>query len=66
MRLRIDKEDDALYFRLDESAVVDSLEVAPGVILDFNSAEQVVGIEMLNVSSRSPDLNLDAFQFETA
>ena len=66
MRLRLDKEDDALYFRLDESAVVDSLEVASGVILDFNSAEQVVGIEMLNVSSRSPNLSLDAFQFETA
>lgn len=66
MRLRIDREDDALHFRLDESAIVDSLEVAPGVILDFNSAEQVVGIEMLNVSSRSPHVNLDAFQFETA
>lgn len=65
MRLRIDKEDGAPYFRIDESAVVDSMEVAPGVILDFNSAEQVVGIEMLNVSSRSPGLNLDAFQFET-
>jgi len=65
-KLRIDKEDDALYFRIDESAIVDSLEVAPGVILDFNSAEQVVGIEMLNVSARSPGLNLDAFQFETA
>ena len=66
MKLRIDTEADVLYFRLDESAIVDSLEVAPGVILDFNSAEQVVGIEMLNVSNRSPKLNLDAFQFETA
>ncbi|WP_420435854.1 DUF2283 domain-containing protein [Candidatus Poriferisodalis sp.] len=66
MRLRFNKEDDALYFRLDESAVVDTLEVAPGVILDFNCAEQVVGIEMLNVSSRSADLNLDASQSETA
>lgn len=66
MRLRVDKESDALSLRLDESAIVDSLEVAPGVILDFDSAEQVVGIEMLNVSSRSPKLNLDAFQFETA
>ena len=66
MRLRIDKEDDALYFWLDESAVVDTLEVAPGVVLDFNSAEQVVGFEMLNMSSRSADLNLDASQFETA
>lgn len=66
MKLRIDKEDDALYLRLDDSAIVDSLEVAPGVILDFSSDEQVVGIEMLNVSSRSPNLNLDSFQFETA
>ena len=66
MKLRIDKEDDALYFYLDDSAIVDSLEVAPGVVLDFNAAEQVVGIEMLNVSARSPDLNLNSLQFETA
>ncbi len=66
MKLRIDKEDDALYFHLDDSAIVDSLEVAPGVMLDFNAAEQVVGIEMLNMSARSPHLNLNALQFETA
>ncbi len=65
MKLRIDKEDDALSFHLDDAAIVDSLEVAPGVVLDFNAAEQVVGIEMLNVSSRSPQLNLNALQFET-
>lgn len=33
--------------------------------LEFNAAEQVVGIEMLNVSARSPDLNLNSLQFET-
>lgn len=66
MKLRIDKEDDALYFHLDDSVIVDSLEVAPGVVLDFNAAKQVVGIEMLNVSSRSPQLNLNELQFETA
>ncbi len=66
MKLRIDKEDDALYFHLDDSAIVDSLEVAPGVVLDFNAAKQVVGIEMLNVSARSPQLNLNALQFEIA
>ena len=66
MKLRIDKKDDALYFHLDDSAIVDSLEVAPGVVLDFNAAEQAVGIEMLNVSARAPDLNLNTLQFETA
>lgn len=52
MRLKIDKEDDALYFRLDESAIVDSEEVQPGVILDFDQDNQVVGIEILNLSAR--------------
>ena len=65
MKLRIDKEDDALYFHRDDTEIVDSLEVAPGVVLDFNAAEQVVGIEMLNVSTRAPDLNLNTLQFET-
>ena len=37
MRLRIDKENDALYLRLDESAVVESEEVQPGIILDFDA-----------------------------
>ena len=46
MKLHIDKEADALYLRLDDSAIVESEEVAPGVVLDYNEADQVVGIEM--------------------
>jgi uncharacterized protein YuzE len=53
MKLKIDKESDALYFRLDESSIVESEEVQPGVILDFNSEGKVVGIEMLNLSLRT-------------
>ena len=33
MRLKVDKESDALYFRLDEKAIVDSEEVRPGIVL---------------------------------
>lgn len=66
MKLRIDREDDALYFHLDEAAIVDSLEVAPGGVLDFNAVEQVVGTEMLRLSARSPGLDLKSLEFETA
>ena len=66
MRLKIDKENDALYFRLDETAVVDSEEVQPGVILDFNENNIVVGIEILSLSSRVPPEKLRVLQFETA
>ncbi len=66
MRLKIDKENDALYFRLDETSVVDSEEVQPGVILDFNENNIVVGIEILSLSSRVPPEKLRVLQFETA
>ena len=66
MKLHIDKEADALYLRLDDSAIVESEEVAPGVVLDYNEANQVVGIEMLHLSKRSPDLNLTTLEFVTA
>ena len=65
MRFRVDKESDALYFRLDESAVVESEEVRPGVILDFNAEGRAVGIEILNVSTRVAPERLRVFQFET-
>ncbi|MBI5198719.1 MAG: DUF2283 domain-containing protein [Nitrospirae bacterium] len=66
MRLKVDKENDALYFRLDESSIVESEEVHPGVVLDFNADGKVVGIEILNLSIRmSPD-QLKVLQYETA
>ncbi len=34
MRLKVDKENDALYFRLDESSMVESEEVQPGIVLE--------------------------------
>ena len=53
MRVSLDKEADVLYFRLDESRIVESEEIQPGVILDFDEANQVIGIEFLGVSSRA-------------
>lgn len=65
MKLKVDKESDALYFRLDESAVVESEEVQPGVILDFNAEGNVVGIEILHLSTRVAPERLRVLQFET-
>ena len=47
MRLHVDKQADALYLRLDDSKIIESEEVAPGVILDYNEQNEVVGVEML-------------------
>ena len=66
MNLHIDKEADALYLRLDDSAIVESEEVASGVVLDYNESNQFVGIEMLYLSKRSPNLNLSTLELVTA
>jgi uncharacterized protein YuzE len=66
MRLRIAKEDDALYFRLNERAIIESEEVRPGVILDFDKDGQVVGVEFLGIKARMPDEELTSLQFQTA
>lgn len=60
------EESDALYFRLDDSPVVESEEVQPGVILDFNASGRVVGVEILELSSRVAPEQLRTLQFETA
>jgi len=65
MRLKIDKESDALYLRLDEAEIVDSQEVQPGVILDFNKDNRVVGVEILNLSTRVAKEKLNLVQLET-
>ncbi len=46
MKIKIDKETDDLYFRLDDSEIIESEEVENGVILDFNKNGKVVGIKI--------------------
>ena len=65
MRLKIDKENDTLYFRLDEASIIESEEVQPGVILDFDKDGRMVGIEILGLSARAAPEQLRVLQFET-
>jgi len=66
MRVKVDKDSDALYFRLDENRIVESEEVRPGVILDFDENDRVVGVEFLGISTRASKEELSTMQFQTA
>ena len=66
MKVKVDKENDALYFRLDDNKVVESEEVRPGVILDFDANDRVVGVEFLNISARATPEELSSIQFQSA
>jgi len=56
MRLTYDPDADALTLRVTDASVESSEEVAPNVILDFDTEGRVVGVEMLFVSTL-PDAN---------
>jgi len=55
MKIDFDKETKAIYFRLNDSAIVESEEIAPGVIYDFDKDNAVVGIEILNLNHKTPE-----------
>ena len=66
MRVYLDQQSDALYFRLDDSKIVESEEVKPGIILDFHEQQQVVGVEILDAGKRVPESSLKQMHFEVA
>jgi uncharacterized protein YuzE len=66
MKVHFDEKLDALYFHLDDSKIVESEEVQPGIIFDFNDQNQVVGIEILQVKSRIPHANFKKIELEVS
>jgi len=56
LRIKYDRLADAPYTRLRDGKIVESDEVAPGVIVDLDENNEVVGIEVLQVSKCKLDL----------
>lgn len=52
MVIKYDKDTDVIYIRLTEAKVAESDEDKPGIILDYDDAGNLVGIEVLNASKK--------------
>jgi len=61
----MDEKPDAVYLRLNDDAVVESEEVQPGVILDYDEQGRVVGVELLGVKDRAHGASLRELLFQT-
>ena len=66
MKLHYDPEVDALYLRLGDAKIIQSEEVRPGVVLDFDAQDRVVGVEILDVKKRFPEADVKRLQLEVA
>jgi len=55
--VRYDRVGDVLYIKLRDDKIVESDEVMPGIIVDYNEKGEIVGIEVLWFSRRRIDLS---------
>ena len=65
MKITIDSVIRACYIRFDESPIVGSEEVKPGIILDYDEDNRIVGIELLNMSPEIMSNLMRNFSLET-
>jgi uncharacterized protein YuzE len=63
MMIRYDPDADAMYITLRNDKVHHTQEVDENTIIDFNEAGSVIGVEILFVKERNPNL-LKEFQFQ--
>ncbi len=66
MRLHFDEKADALYFRLSDAKIIESEEVQPGIILDFDERGQFIAIEILGVKQRVPGIDVRDIKVDVA
>jgi uncharacterized protein YuzE len=58
MRVRIDHGSDAVYVNLTDRPIRESEEVADGIVVDYDDAGRIVGVEILDASKRTDDLEV--------
>ena len=52
MRIEYDREANALYIQIQEKPVARTKEVEPGVLFDFDGQNNLIGLEVLDVTQR--------------
>ncbi len=57
LKVSYDRVADALYIRLREGKVADSVELNEGIIVDLNERGEIVGLEIIDFSKSGVDLD---------
>lgn len=54
LNFHYDAETDAAYLRFSAGKVIESEEVSPGVVLDYDADGKIVALEVLKAAERLP------------
>ncbi len=65
MKLTYDPQADALYLRITDAEIDDTIEEEDGTIIDYDLSGKIVGIEILSASKKieylSPETAIEGF-----
>ena len=64
MKISYDPEGDVLTIRLGEGRPVDSEQVRPGLIVDYDAGDNVLGFEIYSISKRHPPIDFQRLEIE--
>jgi uncharacterized protein YuzE len=54
IRLHYDPASDAAYIRFSDEVIIESEEVSPGLVIDFDAQGRLVALEVLQAGRRLP------------
>ncbi len=58
MKIQYDKDANAIYVRLSNDKIVESEEIKEDVIVDYNEKDEIVSVEILNVKTKSNEIEI--------
>ncbi len=58
MKILYDNETDSIYVKFMDDKIIESEEVKKDVIVDYNSADEIVSIEVLNVKTNPHEIDI--------
>ena len=64
MKLHVDVQADALYLKLTDAKIVETSEVCPGIMFDYDEHGEVVGVEVLGLRVRKTPIDVRSFEFK--
>ncbi len=53
IKLEYDPQADAIYLKLSNNQIIESEEIINGVVYDYGENDEIIGIEILNLKSKS-------------
>ncbi len=58
MKIKYDSETDSIYVIMSDDKIIESEETSKDVIVDYNSKNEVIAIEILNVKTNEHNIDL--------